>query len=174
MRYCNNCGERIPDDAKFCPSCGIKFENSTKDSINQPSVDEPTPQGAKQEKTEMKNTPIDYSNTYYVPYNPSVFQASFQPPVERASGKLNVGMLVWSIINLLTCCTPLGIVGLIFTILANSAQTAVEEKSKIKTALILNIVGTVLAVLIIVFYIVIFVIMGINGVFDTVESEFYY
>lgn len=24
MVYCSNCGEKIPDDALFCPKCGIK------------------------------------------------------------------------------------------------------------------------------------------------------
>jgi uncharacterized membrane protein YvbJ len=24
MAYCSNCGEKLPDDALFCPKCGVK------------------------------------------------------------------------------------------------------------------------------------------------------
>ena len=46
------------------------------------------------------------------------------PP--KASGALNVGMLIWSIINLCCLCTPLGIAGLILTIIAKDAFTKAE------------------------------------------------
>lgn len=73
--------------------------------------------------------------------------------VNKSSGQLNVGQLVWSIINLLTCCTPLGIAGLILTLLAKDAHSAEEETSKLKTAKICNLIGTIGAGVIILLYI---------------------
>jgi len=78
--------------------------------------------------------------------------------VNKSSGQLNVGQLVWSIINLLTCCTPLGIAGLILTLLAKDAHSAEEETSKLKTAKICNLIGTIGAAVFVVLYIVLFAI----------------
>lgn len=79
------------------------------------------------------------------------------PAPAKASGVLNMGMLVWAIINLISCCTPLGIAGLILTILAKDAPSAEEEAKKIKTAKTCNLIGTIGGAV----YIVVCVIIGV-------------
>lgn len=52
--------------------------------------------------------------------------------------------MVWSIVNLICCCLPLGIVGLVFTLTAKNEMTPEGRDSKLRLAAILNIVGTVI------------------------------
>jgi hypothetical protein len=59
--------------------------------------------------------------------------------------------LVWSIVNTVCCCLPLGIAGIIFAIKINDAATYEEEKNK-KTAMILCIIGSSVGVVISIFY----------------------
>ena len=66
-------------------------------------------------------------------------------PIDPPSKQLSTGLLVWSIINIIVNFI-FGILGLVFTLLAKDASTGSDEKSYLKTAKILNIVGTVLAV----------------------------
>ena len=72
--------------------------------------------------------------------------------VSNKKSELNIGMLVWSIINTVLCCNILGIIALVFTILANG-KSEEEAAQNIKVAKILNIVGTIGAVLIVVLYV---------------------
>ena len=116
MKTCTRCGATHDDSAKFCTSCGAAFEAEA--------------------KTETANESIN-ENVFGV-------ETSDQAPTEKAgSRQLNVGQLIWSIINVLACCTPLGIASLILTILAQSAATAADEESKLKTAKTLNLIGTI-------------------------------
>jgi uncharacterized membrane protein YvbJ len=50
--------------------------------------------------------------------------------------------IVWSALNLIFCCIPLGIASLIFSLQINSASSYEEAEKKKKTAMILCIVGT--------------------------------
>lgn len=59
--------------------------------------------------------------------------------------------MVWSIVNLICCCMPLGIAGLVFTLTAKSEMNVEGREKKLRTAAILNIVGTVVGLLICVF-----------------------
>ncbi len=76
------------------------------------------------------------------------------------SDKLDVEMLVWSIINTVLLFPPLGIVSIIFTVLAKAANTAIEEKRNLYVAKILNIIATVLGFIGICAIIIIFIIFG--------------
>ena len=80
----------------------------------------------------------------------------------KASGALNVGMLIWSIINLCCLCTPLGIAGLILTIIAKDAFTKAEEDKKLKGAKICNLIGSIGFVIVGILYVV-FMIAGLIG-----------
>ena len=82
------------------------------------------------------------------------------PEPKKASGKLNIAQLVWSIINLVACCGPLGIAGLILTIIAKDAPSAEDEAKKIKVAKTCNLIGTIGGVIISVLYMVI-VVLGV-------------
>ena len=59
---------------------------------------------------------------------------------------LDVGMLVWSIIGLVVCCSPFSIPALIMTILAIN-MPVVEAEKKIKLARTFNIISIVWGVL---------------------------
>lgn len=32
MKFCLNCGEKLPEKAHFCPNCGAKVESASSDS----------------------------------------------------------------------------------------------------------------------------------------------
>lgn len=63
--------------------------------------------------------------------------------LDRASGKINIGQMIWAIINLISCCQILGIVSIIMVVLAKDAPSAQEEAKKVRCAMICNIIGTV-------------------------------
>ena len=63
---------------------------------------------------------------------------------------LNIGMLIWSIIGLVVCCSPFSIPALIMTILAINMPVAEAEK-KIKLARTFNIISIVWDVLYVTF-----------------------
>ncbi len=103
--------------------------------------------------------------------NDTLLQNAFNdntPP--KATGALNVGMLIWSIINLCCLCTPLGIAGLILTIIAKDAFTKAEEDKKLKGAKICNLIGSIGFVIVGILYVV-FVIAGLIGMSS---GELYY
>lgn len=114
----------------FCKNCGSQIDDGSKFC----SVC-----GASQESTEQQQP----SEPIYT-----------EPVIPKASGILNVGMLVWSIIDLIMCCVPLGIVSLIMTIMAQNAASAQEEASKLKTAKICNLIGTIATGVLLIIYIV--------------------
>ena len=74
------------------------------------------------------------------------------PTPEKSSGVLKMSILIWSLLNLLSCCAPLGIAGLILTILAKDASTAEEETKKLKSAKVCNLIATIFSVIVIVIY----------------------
>ena len=78
--------------------------------------------------------------------------------VENKARSLNVGMLVWSIINILMCCMPLGVVALIFTILAKDAATDEVEQKNIKIAKTCNLIGNIAVGVLVIIYITLMVI----------------
>lgn len=115
----------------FCPKCGSFMENDAKFC---PSC------GTNMQEAENA-TPVA---------EPVILEVK---PKERS---LNVGMLVWSIINVALCSMPLGVAALVTTITAKSADDDVTEQKRLRSARICNIIGTVLGA-------VIFVISFISG-----------
>lgn len=100
----------------------------------------------------------------------------FTPVVESgASKKLNVPMLVWSIINLVCCCGIVGIVPLIFTILATNRDTAEQEAHDIKIAKIMNIVCTVGGVISVIVGVILGIISGaLTAYLESGDTNLYY
>ena len=41
--FCDNCGKEIPDDAKFCPECGVMVSNEMADEFLTDAWDSGTP-----------------------------------------------------------------------------------------------------------------------------------
>ncbi len=145
MPFCPNCGIRIVENAKFCHYCGTaqkKYKPIGKKNIV-PEEEIPV--------QEAEPAPEEKAPEISAPKLP-----------ELPSGKLNVGMVVWSILNTIMCCTPMGIAALIFAAKARDAATAEEEKKKLKTAKVLNLIPTILYIILIAFYIV-FIILALIG-----------
>lgn len=68
---------------------------------------------------------------------------------EKKKYPLNTGMFVWSLINMILCCQPAGILALVFTLLARYEEKLKADKY-IGIAKICNIIGTAIGVLAIV------------------------
>lgn len=68
---------------------------------------------------------------------------NFQADAAPRKGTLNTGFLIWSIVNIVLCCMPLGIAGLVFTITAQNKPTIEEEQKALKSAKIFNLIGTI-------------------------------
>ena len=140
MAFCPNCGAEVKEGAAFCPSCGAP--------VNKAAEPTPAPQ------------PQPQAAPAYTAPQPQ-YQAPYQAPVQqKASGQLNTGMLVFSIINIFFC-TIFGIIALIMTITAKDKPTAEEEQKALKTAKTLNIIGIIFGILSIVLYVIIGIIVPI-------------
>jgi len=130
MPFCPNCGTNLENNEKFCPNCGKNMQENT--------------QSASQSTNQTYTQPnADNVSAYSAPYN-----------AQATPRSLNTAQLVWSIVNILMCCLPLGIVALIFTIIAKDAPDDETEARKLKTAKACNIISTVGGAIIIVLYIV--------------------
>ena len=126
----------------FCSNCGTQLEENAKFC---PFC------GTKTEQTESST--VDTFHTEEV-------------PPARASGILDTKMLIWSIINLVACCTPLGIASLILTILAKDAASAEKEAKTLKTAKTCNWIGTIGGIVYVVACFAIGLIIGFSEVFS--------
>jgi len=99
-------------------------------------------------------------------------QKLYDEPVEEEKSPLNVGMLVWSIVNIVLSpsLSVLGIIALILTIISNHAPVKVAA-SRLKAARILNIIATVCCVLAYMAYIAILVGLSLGGNFAELARE---
>ena len=135
MAFCSHCGAALEEGAKFCSSCGTALEAQTSDQAAAPV-----------------SVPVENQNNFD--------QASAEP--KKASGTLNMTQMVWSIINLILCCMPLGIASLILTVFAKDAPSAEEEAKKLKIAKTCNLIGLIAFVVYLVVCFVIGVLIGIS------------
>ena len=130
----------------YCSNCGTKLEENAKFCL---ACGTPTAQT--ENSTTINTAPVEEAT----------------PAPAKASGVLNMGMLIWAIINLISCCMPLGIAGLIMTIFAKDAPSAEEEAKKLKTAKTCNLIGTIGGAIFTIIYMIIMV-------FAILEGAFYY
>ena len=126
----------------YCSNCGSKLEENAKFCL---ACGTPTEQT--ENSTTINTAPVEEAT----------------PAPAKASGVLNMGMLIWALINLFSFCVPLGIASLVLTILAKDAPSAEEEAKKIKTAKTCNLIGTIGGVIFIICYIVIVFIALLAG-----------
>jgi hypothetical protein len=124
MAFCKNCGAELAEDQKFCANCGNAVESEAAPA----TAEEP----AVVEEPVAVEAPVAVAEP-----------VAAEEPVKAG---LNVGMLVWSIIGLVVCCSPFSIPALIMTILAIN-MPVVEAEKKIKLARTFNIISIVWGVL---------------------------
>lgn len=153
MATCPQCHANIPDGSANCPQCGAVIGALQAPAAPQPPVNNQVP-GGYQQPPMYQQPPVNQ------PYQQPMYQ---QPPMYApygpggASGQTNTGLLVWSIINLVLCCMPLGIAGLVMTLNAKNCMSMEEEQQKLKTAKTLNLIGTIGGAVVVVLYIVLIV-----------------
>jgi uncharacterized membrane protein YvbJ len=122
----------------YCKNCGVALEENAKFCATC---------GASQEETVAAEITTEEITAEEI----------VAPAPKKASGNLNIAQLVWSIINLIACCGPLGIAGLVLTIIAKDAPSAEDEAKKLKAAKTCNLIGTIGGAVITVLYTVIVV-----------------
>ena len=126
MATCPQCHANIPDGSANCPQCGAVIGAPQAPAAPQPPVNNQVP-GGYQQPPMYQQPPVNQ------PYQQPMYQ---QPPMYApygpggASGQTNTGLLVWSIINLVLCCMPLGIAGLVMTLNAKNCMSMEEEQQK--------------------------------------------
>ncbi|KAM3921165.1 dispanin subfamily A member 2b-like [Leptodactylus fuscus] len=92
-------------------------------------------------------------------YQPTSTVVTEQPGTYRTPQK---DYLIWSILNLICCCLPLGIVALIFSIKTRDATQQNDMMSATKnsrTAFNLNIAATVIGVIMIIIVVVLYAVV---------------
>lgn len=160
--FCTNCGEKIDDSEVKCPHCGhvrgqersYNYGPETSGTFNN-NENRQENGGRYDDSSRPWRTPgSGYNQGGYNPngYNPNGYG---EPPFNRPpfyvqpKRPISVGLLIFSIINIVFgCCCMVGmvfgIIGLVLTITAQTAPTEAQEINKKKTALIINIAGSVL------------------------------
>lgn len=124
--FCPVCKKAIQDGSLSCPLCGASIVNPY----------EKDPSGAQQAGPFSQN----YGSQNYGPGAPP---QPTQPIPDY---------LIWSILEMLCCCLPLGIVSLIFSIQANSAKKegryheALQQAEQAKRFLIYGLIAGVVSV----------------------------
>ncbi len=151
--YCTGCGEKIDTSNSFCPYC--KEKNTQGDySLGKETF---TPNEPPREDLNQNA----YNGGFYQQQdmggnnNGTPFNPFFRVVVRPNKKPISIGLLIFSILNLVLSCFVLpsftfGIIALVYTLQAQNAKTPEEEIRKKKIALILNITGAVLSVLTIV------------------------
>ena len=126
----------------FCRNCGTQLEEAVK--------------FCPECGTAQASAPTQ--ETEKTAHSAPIVEVAVEPAGSR---QLNVGQLVWSILNLVFCCMPLAIVSLVMTVLAKDAPTAAEEAKKIKTAKTCNLIATIGSAAIYILYFIFVVVIGV-------------
>ena len=158
MAFCPQCGANVPDGTPICPQCGIQL---TAQQPQQPQYQQPQYQQQAPQQPYQQVPQGGYQMPPQSPYG--------MPLSAPASGQTNTGMMVWSIITILFC-TVLGVISLIMTITAKNEMTAEGEQKKLKTAKILNLIGTIGGGLFVLIYVVIIIV----GIAAGTSLNYYY
>lgn len=140
--FCKNCGQEIAEGATVCPNCNTPVDVAAANA------------------TQPQQTPPQqpYAQQPYAPYNPGF--SNVAPPKPA---------LTWLIVNIVcvVLCgfsNILGIIGIVFGALAQSAYNKgnyAEAESKAKTAKVLGII-TLIGTIILYIFAIISVALGIG------------
>lgn len=175
---CKFCGNDLPEESKFCPSCGAPVEPeenpSQEDQAGQPEQDIQQSYEYGVPKAE-NDEPYQYGNNQYGgdsdqnndnPYQYGNTNQNNDNPYQYGNKPINgTTYLVFAIISTLLCCLPLGIVAIVYASKINSLQKNgdyVGAQNAAKKAKMFTIIGTVAALIISIFYIIFAVVIGIG------------
>lgn len=184
---CKFCGNDLPEESKFCPSCGAPVEPEEKQEQSEQSAE------AKQQENQnpyeygvpgtdngsgaQNENPYQYGSAEQDNENPYQYGSAGQNT--SADYNANNGTygqpqkpingttyLIFAIISTLLCCLPLGIVAIVYACKINSLQKNGDyagAQNAAKKAKMFTIIGTVAALVVSIFYIIFAVVIGIGS-----------
>ena len=155
--FCNECGQRLADDAKHCPNCGAPVTYRPESSPVQPEPQAPQPEPAPAPETTVYQedtagnsyTAGSYPNGTYE-NTPSAAQPAAAAPSNKDSFAV-VGLCM-AILSIVSCCIPYislpaAVLGIIFS--------AMGLKSQMRHTMAL--IGLIISIVFIVFGVVIMI-----------------
>ena len=184
---CKFCGNDLPEESKFCPSCGAPVEPEEKQEQSEQSAE------AKQQENQnpyeygtpgtdngsaaQNENPYQYGSAEQDNENPYQYGSTGQNT--SADYNANNGTygwpqkpingttyLIFAIISTILCCLPLGIVAIVYASKINSLQRNGDyagAQNAAKKAKMFTIIGTVAALVVSIFYIIFAVVIGIGS-----------
>lgn len=144
--YCEHCGSKIADDAKYCHHCGTVVQGKTTESTNADAYYDSFMNSETTNTTDHSQT-TDYQQAFGYGqtdnYNQTInYEESTRPAT------LSIVALVFGILSLACCCCGggiLGIAGIVISIIA--LNTNCEKRELAIAGLVCSIIATVLFVL---------------------------
>ncbi len=105
------------------------------------------------------NPQYNMNNNYQQDYTQNNYS---EPTASLGSMQLNTTKLtVWSIVNLICCCMPLGIAGLVFSLTAKNKPTPDAQNKALQNALTMNMIGTIGGAVVQILYVIMMVSSGL-------------
>ena len=179
---CKFCGNDLPEESKFCPSCGAPVE--PEESQAQP--EQPENAGQTNQTTQESQNPYEYgvpgaeSGNNENPYQYGNDRQNNENPYQYGNGTYSqpqkpingTPYLIFAIISTLLCCLPLGIVAIVYASKINSLQKNGDyagAQNAAKKAKLFTIISAAAALIVTIFYIIFAVVIGI-GDYDDDDS----
>lgn len=184
---CKFCGNDLPEESKFCPSCGAPVEPEEKQEQSEQSAEAKqqenqnpyeygvpgTDNGSAAQNENLyqygsaeqdNENPYQYGSTGQntsADYNAN--NGTYGQPQKPINGTT---YLIFAIISTILCCLPLGIVAIVYASKINSLQRNGDyagAQNAAKKAKMFTIIGTVAALVVSIFYIIFAVVIGIGS-----------
>ncbi len=164
MKNCPNCQQQIGDNEMYCPNCGARVDAQPQQQNTQQYAQTAQPGYGQQQYSQPGYDQQQYNQPGYdqQQYNQPNYsqQPNYGQPAAPTKYFNTTPFMVWSILNLLFCCLPLGIWSLVLTCTLNNKPTYQEAEKNYKMAKILCIVGTAVGFVVELIY-VILAVMGV-------------
>lgn len=145
---CKFCREEIPDGVKFCPMCGSVVQGEEPESQGMTGVYEGN-------QTEQSNQTISYGNGQVngnSGYQYGMYGQQTVPNGQMMQQPINGTLyMVLSVLALLLCCLPLGIVSIVYSSKINSQQKSGDyegARQSAKMAKIFLIISMVFGIIV--------------------------
>ncbi len=152
--YCSRCGQQLEARDAFCSRCGaMNPANETVTRADTPGSSEKMPPVEQQPGQPADQTGTQNANPAYTraDYNPGQPSGQYSTGSGIAQKPGITGSIVFSIVNIVTfgfgISFILGIIALIFTLVASNSSNEHEARAKLQAAKTLNIVGLAIAIL---------------------------
>jgi hypothetical protein len=150
---CPNCGQENEQAGKFCPNCGATLMAEPVQPEEKPTVVireayvRPDYNPARDGRPAAEAPQAASAQ----PEAPGYDAATSKPAAAQVQRPSSTGTIVFSIINMLCCglgvSLILGVIALIFGIISGSEPTAEDSRRKLKTAMVLNLIGLVFIII---------------------------